>query len=139
MTIATNQTALASEQLKIHSATGHLQFAAATTLTIAGGSVTPTQTFHRIDTEGAAATDDLDTIAAGADGQGLYIRPANDARTVVVKHNTNNILCAGKRDIALDDIDDWCVLIYDSNQSKWLASGMSLSVSDKLFAYKNFR
>ena len=47
-----------------------------TELTIASGAITVTQSYHTIDTESDAATDDLDTITvAGGEGDVLVIRP----------------------------------------------------------------
>ena len=68
-------------------------------LTISSGAITPTQFWHTVDTESDASSDNLDTIAAGFDGEFLLLRPANDARTILVRHNqapgaTNNILNA---------------------------------------------
>jgi len=57
-------------------------------LTIATGAVTPTVGTHRVDTEGGGATDDLANIVASnmADGRLLFIRQANSARVVTIKH-----------------------------------------------------
>ena len=61
-----------------------------TELTISGGAVTVSKTnrmiWYTIDTEGDAATDDLDTINGGSPGQFLLIQPEDSARTVVCKH-----------------------------------------------------
>ena len=53
-------------------------------LTISSGAVTATQLVHTIDTEGDAASDDLDTINAGGlnEGQVLTLLAANAARKV---------------------------------------------------------
>ena len=90
---------------------------AVTELTISSGIVTVTQMFHTIDTEGDAATDDLDTINGGSTVNMIVIRAANDARTVVVKHNTGNIWLQGKADINLDDLEDGLLLVWDG--TKW--------------------
>lgn len=92
---------------------------AATELTIASGAVTVTQMFHTVDTEGDAATDDLDTINGGTTVNLIILRAENDARTVVVKHNTGNIWLQGKADINLDDLEDGIMLVWDSTNSKW--------------------
>mgnify|MGYP006935504266 CR=1 FL=1 len=126
MTIASGQQALAADILKHATADGYLQLTDSTVLTIATGAVTATANFYRIDTESAAASDDLDTITAGtgvADGHLLVIRPANDARTVVVKHNTGNIVCANGVSQTLDDAHDTLILFYDSNLTKWVVAG----------------
>lgn len=96
-----------------------LQFDAATTLTISGGVIARTQGYHEVDTTGgSAATDDLDTIGGvPLEGDMLIIRPANDARTIVVKHQTGNIWLTGKADISLDDVADHLMMIY--NGSDW--------------------
>ena len=59
-----------------------------TTLTIASGSVTPTQGNHQVDTEGAAATDDLTNIVTTGldDGRLLIVRSVSAARVVTVKN-----------------------------------------------------
>ena len=65
---------------------GRLNFADDTELTIALGVITVTQGYHRVDTEADGASDDLDTINGGAEGDMLIIFPENTARTVVAKH-----------------------------------------------------
>ena len=54
-------------------------------------------------------------------GQLIIIRPQNDARTVVVKNGTGNIVC-GKTggDVTLDDETDTFMAIYDTTLTKWL-------------------
>lgn len=82
---------------------GKLNFDDATELTIAGGAVTATQAYHTIDTESDDASDDLDTINGDVAGDVLYLRAADGARTVVLKHGTGNILISGDADYSLDD------------------------------------
>jgi len=57
-------------------------------LTIATGAVTVDRSAHTIDTESDAATDDLSTITASSvyDGTILFLRSANSARVVTLKH-----------------------------------------------------
>lgn len=90
-------------------------------LTIATGAVTITKSHHRIDTEGAASSDDLDTISGAESNQLLILRPVNGARTVVIKHNTGNIMCMGEADISLETQQDWVWLLYDPVATKWYA------------------
>lgn len=104
---------------------GLLNFAASTVLTIASGSITVTQNWHRVDTESSASSDDLDTITAGADGQFLVLRIAADARNVVIRHNVGNIYTAGGQNITMDITSDLVFLVYDGNLSKWLAIGIT--------------
>lgn len=93
----------------------------ATELTIASGVITKTQSWHTIDTQADVASDDLDTINGGVDGDILYARANHTDRTVVVKHGTGNILCAGGADITLDSTGLFVLFIYDGTLSKWLA------------------
>lgn len=126
MTIATGQQALAADILKHATADGYSRYTASSELTIASGAITVTANFYRVDTESDASTDDLDTITAGtgvADGHQLVLRAENTARTVVVKHNTGNILCANGVDQSLDDSHDAVLLVYDSNLTKWFVFG----------------
>lgn len=71
--------------------------------TIASGAITPDVRYSLItvDTEAAAATDDLLTINSGNVGDIIYLRAANAARTVTLKHQTGNISMATAGDFAL--------------------------------------
>ena len=93
-----------------------------TELTISTGAITITQLRHKIDTESDDATDDLVTINGAYGNVHLIIlRAENDARTVVVKHNTGNIWLRGKSDLSLDDLEDGIMLAWDSTNSKWFS------------------
>lgn len=87
-------------------------------LTIATGAVTVTGTYHTIDTEADAASDDLDTISGGNDGQVLIIQAENTARTVVAKDGTGNLNLAG--DFSLDNTQDSLMLLFSSALSAWV-------------------
>jgi hypothetical protein len=77
-----------------------------------------------LDTEGGAATDDLDTITAdGLDGRIITLRTTNSARDVVVKHNTGNIVLDGSVDFTLTDRADTLMLIYNANSARWCEVG----------------
>lgn len=95
---------------------------ASTELTIASGAVTVTQTFHRIDTEADAASDDLATINGGTDGQFLVIRAENAGREVVVT-TAGNITTSDGNSVSLDEVYKFLLLIYDGNRSKWNVVG----------------
>lgn len=73
-------------------------------LTIVTGSVAAVRSHHTIDTETDAATDDLDTItvAGVSDGCLLFLRLANAARVVTLKHNADNLKLKDDLDIVLD-------------------------------------
>ncbi len=85
-------------------------------LTIAAGAVTATQSSHTIDTESDAATDDLDTINGGNNGDFLYVSAANAARTVVFKDGTGNLRLAG--DFSANHSDD--MLVLQKRGGNWL-------------------
>lgn len=87
-------------------------------LTISSGAISVTGGFHTVDTESDAATDDLDTINGGIDGQHLIIRAENSARTVVAKDGTGNLQLAG--DFSMDNAQDTLQLIFDNTLSAWL-------------------
>lgn len=95
---------------------GTLNLNAATELTIATGAITAVQSYHRVDTEADAATDDLDTINGGTEGDILIIRAENDARTVSVTEAGNIVLSAAP--FALDNVQDTLTLLYDG--TNWL-------------------
>ena len=99
----------------------------ATALTIATGAITLTNnsSSYVLDTEGAAATDDLDTISGGQDGQIIILNSANASRNVVVKHNTGNIYNPNAFDITLDLTTDLVVLRYNATAVKWIVVSVS--------------
>jgi hypothetical protein len=86
--------------------------------TIASGVITITSPYHRVDTEGDAASDDLTTINGGTMGQFLTLRAENGARDVVVKDGTGNLQLEG--DMTLNNVQDTITMIYDSNLTAWL-------------------
>jgi hypothetical protein len=86
------------------------------TLTLAAGAVTITSSFHAIDTEAAAATDDLDTISGGTTGRILVIHAADSTHDVVAKDGTGNLKLAG--DFTMNNAEDALTLIY--NGTNWL-------------------
>ena len=92
---------------------GRINVADDTTLTIATGVITATQTYHAVDTEAAGATDDLDTINGGAEGDLLIIFPVDATHTVVAKHGTGNLNLAAGVDFTMDENDDFLMLLYD--------------------------
>jgi hypothetical protein len=118
----TAATLLARLALSISPA-GLLNFATSTGLTIAAGSITSTQNWHTIDTEGAAASDNLDTIGAGSGGQIIFMRTVSAARDVVIRHGVGNIVCPGLSNITLGETSDLAMGIYDATLSKWIITG----------------
>ena len=74
------------------------------------GAVTVTHSYHLIDTDNDATSDDLDTINGGTAGQMLLIRAQNDGRTVVVKNGTGNLTLSAN--FTLDHSTDSLLLMY---------------------------
>jgi len=75
---------------------------------ISSGVITINSSSISVDTEGSAASDDLDTINGGLVGQTLILRASNNSRTVVVKDGAGNIELAG--DFSLTQIRD-CIFL----------------------------
>lgn len=90
-------------------------------ITIATGAVTVFADWHWVDTEGDAASDDLDTISGGYEGRRLVLFAANNARDVVLKDATGNLRLAG--DFTLTHADDSIELVFRS--SVWVELGRS--------------
>ena len=102
-------------------------------VTILSGVITVTQSSLTVDTESAAASDDLDTIKVFSGTDLLFLlRATSDSHSVVIKHNTGNILCVGNADITLDDQQDFAICRYDSSLQKVLAFGAGASPSNAL-------
>ena len=72
-------------------------------------------TWLKIDTEGLAATDDLDSITGGVDGAIITLSTTSTARDVVIKHGTGNIRLNGGADRTLSSVREKIVLIYETN------------------------
>jgi hypothetical protein len=84
-------------------------------LVIATGTITPTASAHQVDTEAAAAADDLTTIATTnmPEGSIITLRCANASRVVTLKHNTGGagkIIMIDSADIVLNDVNITVVL-----------------------------
>jgi hypothetical protein len=97
------------------------------TLTIASGVITATRSYHQVDTEGSAASDDVDTITAATDGMVLFLHPLNSARNVVLKHGTGNLRLDGAADVTLDLSTDHAILIFDAYNYKWIGRGFCVA------------
>jgi len=94
-------------------------FGAAEAVTIATGAIAVTGHHYKVDTESGAASDDLDTINAGAgvsEGWAAVLRAADNAHTVVCKDGAGNLKLAS--DFSLDNVEDSIMLIYDG--TNWL-------------------
>lgn len=116
------------ERLKTIEQSGpFLSVGSSSELTISSGAITVTGSYHSVDTESDAATDDLETVNGGSDGAILILRAANDARTVVCKDFVaapDNLLMAG--DFSLTSVHDSIIFFHDTGF--WI----ELSRSDNL-------
>ena len=81
-------------------------------LTIDTGKITITHSFHTVDTESDASSDNLDQILGGRNGQILILKPANSGRTVVIRSDERNIYTSGNTSFSMDDGHDTSVLMY---------------------------
>lgn len=102
---------------------GFLNLGASSELTISAGVVTATRSRHTIDTQSDAASDDLDTISGGTDGDVLVLRPAVPSRTVVCKDGTGNLSLEG--DFSMNSTADVLELMYDGSLSAWVERSRS--------------
>jgi hypothetical protein len=73
-------------------------------LTIDTGEIDPDPrfSFMTVDTEAAAASDNLDTINSGNAGDVIYLRSASASRIVTLRHGVGNIKVSNLGDLALD-------------------------------------
>ena len=93
-----------------------IDFGTRSELTIASGEVTVTESYHAIDTESDAASDDLDTINGGTTGDIVVFRSAAGSRETTFKDGTGNLRLSG--DFILTSAEDTIMLIRDG--SVWL-------------------
>ena len=100
---------------------GMLNFNDSTELTIATGEITVTQSYHMIDTEADASSDDLDTINGGTTGDIIILRTVDAARDVDITEN-GNIIIVGNT-LQLTNPDDLATLLYDG--TNWLLLAFS--------------
>ena len=98
----------------------------ASELTISSGSITPTGGVHTVDTEGDAASDDLDTIAVTSMGDGciLVLSAEHTDRSVVLKDGSDNIHIAAGADLTLDNDTKFIGLINKGGQWYELFQGL---------------
>lgn len=123
ITIGDPPTATPAETLHVEAGSnarfdGFMVLPIAAVQTISAGVITVTASCNNVDTESAAATDDLDTINGGPNGSWLLLMAADDTHTVVVKNATGNILLGGS-DFSLDTIAD-TLLLWRLSGSFWL-------------------
>ena len=101
--------------------------ASASTLTIASDAITITRSYHKVDTEAAAASDNLATINGGSEGDILFIKTVNNARDVVVKHGTGNIKLNSGSDRTMSNTDQMLLLVFDG--TNWIGHDAAAATS----------
>lgn len=99
-----------------------ISFGTAESLTIASGVITITQSNVVVDTEGGAATDNLDTIDGDADGRILFLRIASSSRQVTLRHGIDNIVTAQGDNYTITSVNQMVILI--NNGTNWVAALM---------------
>lgn len=110
-----------------------ITFTDAGEVTISAGAINVWGGYHTVDTQDDAASDDLDSInGASVAGRMLRLQAENDARTVVIKHNTGNIYNPSGGDITLDTAYGIVDLIYSAALSKWIVINTPVSATNKL-------
>ena len=87
-------------------------------LTLVTDAITVTGSYHTVDTQAAASTDDLSTISGGTDGMIVVLQAENTARDIVVKDGVGNIQCAG--DFTMDNTQDTITLLYSTALTAWV-------------------
>jgi hypothetical protein len=90
-------------------------------LTISSGAITVTSNVHRVDTESAASTDNLDNINGGFTGQMLTLQSVANTRDPTIRDvatGGGNIQLAGASDFTFTNTRDTITMIY--NGSEWL-------------------
>lgn len=80
--------------------------------TISGGVLAPQQSFTTILNEGAAATDDIDTITVPTNINVLFFIMGDAAQVPTFKHNTGNIHVSGGADLQAI-VDTVYMFVYD--------------------------
>tara|TARA_R110000796_G_C14551338_1_gene433868 strand:+ start:441 stop:2282 length:1842 start_codon:yes stop_codon:yes gene_type:complete len=95
-------------------------YALGSNLIVSSGEITvPTSgAYFSVDTEGAAGTDDLETIDGGVDGRMIILRPYLSSQDVTIKHDIGNIRMAGG-DFTFTNTTNRITLMFDSGLNKW--------------------
>jgi len=98
--------------------------------TISGGAITYTGAYMVIDTEGAAASDDLDTISGGSNGDILSIRVVDNARDITIRDESfsgGNIRNTRPKDQNRTLLDTSDVMEYRYRNGFWYEINRSLN------------
>lgn len=98
--------------------TGFTNLGSGSELTISGGAITVTASYHSVDTEADASADDLDTINGGSTGDLLLLESVDNARDVTIKEATGNIFLQANTDNVMGDTTDKMLLVKGTD-SNW--------------------
>lgn len=95
---------------------------AGTNLTISGGNITPVGAFHRVDTQGAAATDDLDHAIVTNLPQGsiLILASVSSARDVTIRNaiaGSGQFLTATGASFTLADVSMFIAFVREGSDT----------------------
>jgi hypothetical protein len=101
----------------------------AVVLTISGGLITVTGPgLYRLETEGAASTDDLTGITGGFGHEWPIILTLNTAgRVITVKHTPPNLLLLNGADFLLNSLND-SIPLRDRTSAIWREVGGRVSI-----------
>ncbi len=107
-------------------------------VTIAGGQVTLDGSANYVlDTEAESASDDLETILGGVEGQRIRIRAKWAGRQVVLKNGVGNLTLGS--DFTLASTKSVATLQFDG--ARWLPLSLQTTPetdNDKVYLYRNF-
>jgi len=88
-----------------------------TALVISNGAITISKSYHEIDTEGGASSDDLTNINGGTIGSLLLLRSTNSARSVRLRNGVGNLVLCG--DFTLNSSND-VIVLYNKDSVNWI-------------------
>lgn len=112
------------------------------TVTISSGAVTiPAGVSHvRIGSEGAAATDDLDTITVTNATQGdlIFIRGASNSQDITYKSGTGNLILNGLKDFRPTTASYVIMFMYDGSNLLEVCRSNDATDGDDLLTYSTF-
>ena len=105
-----------------------LQLSAPTELTISTGAVTFSQSYHSVDTEADASSDNLDYFNGLTMGQFLVLKSVDNSRDVVLRSGaTGDAKMNGVNDYTLADIDYRWTGLADTSVSNFVINELSRS------------
>jgi len=111
----------------------NIEFESPVEKTISSGAIAATQTYHSVDNEGDAASDELNTISGVPIGKILILCAAHTDRTVILKDGTGNLILGG--DIYLDNTNKHVMLISDGTNLHLLYTARQVTFMVNAFQY----